>query len=306
MSYAALRRSLKLVFLRLWKGHPSDVVHEQIKTQSENRERNQDKDYVEIVAALDRISHQYEGAAQENKATEFWKEIREWMTVIIVFITACAILAQWYVMQRQTDLMQGQLNEMTLEQRPWIRVKPVISGPFEFQGTWGETPIAAPVRFFLKNVGHSPAFNVRLVAWGFLSGVGKDLLAEQKSHCDLLRAKPLDDAGRGAILFPEEDIPAEETNGGIDSFPVLSASDIATYLARNGQNQGVDFWIYGCADYAFGREMTHHQTPFIYRLGHAVRVNGVVKGATLGIDPENTPKSDLFILPSPSSGREAD
>lgn len=60
--------------------------------------------------------------------------------------------------------MQGQLNEMQAEQRPWLRVD-VIPGDFVVlspPGTVEYPTIVFNPHFTITNVGKSPAFNALL------------------------------------------------------------------------------------------------------------------------------------------------
>jgi hypothetical protein len=80
--------------------------------------------------------------------------------------TSCS--ACWTVFQLQT--IQGLVREMQAARRPWIPVNATVLLPLSYalrlvSEPKGEEPSLSLV-FHLKNVGNSPAFNVRVVTGG--------------------------------------------------------------------------------------------------------------------------------------------
>jgi hypothetical protein len=106
-----------------------------------------------------------------------WQRINNWNwtalgTCVIAFFTILIYFVgryQWYTFQEQLTVMQGQLNAMEADQRPWMKIEklaPYISpidpriGGLRFSGP--NTVGFLPLNFLLKNVGHSPALDVRV------------------------------------------------------------------------------------------------------------------------------------------------
>src|ERR1700732_824511 len=165
--------------------------------------------------------------------------------------------------------MRRQLDAMEADQRPWIKIGPTIAGPLSFHEPAGFADM--PIRFMLTNGGHSPAFNVQLTAWSFLLSLNHhDLETEWKERCENFKRTPLDNPARGMILFPSDQLPWSQSGIG------LLPADINKYTIDEGGKKGLDVWIYGCADYVFGEPQAHHQTGFVYSLGHLIPSQGVI------------------------------
>jgi hypothetical protein len=176
-----------------------------------------------------------------------------------------------------------QIRTMENDQRPWVKVEPEIAGRLEFiVGGFGNLPL----RFTLTNVGKSPAFNVTVVPWGFLSFQGhNDPLKELRARCDWLRDQPLDNPARGSVLFPGDRVPWDQLGVSAVGF---SPDDIQKSVVQENDQRHLYIWIIGCADYMFGEPKQHHQTGFIYRLGQIIPREGMQPALTFGIVPQAT------------------
>jgi hypothetical protein len=182
---------------------------------------------------------------------------------------ASAAKTQAEALGQQAAIMQGQLKAMEADQRPWIKIEATIAGPLTFFEPVGFADM--PMHFMLTNVGHSPAFNVRLTAWSFLLSLNHhELEREWGERCENFKRTPLDNPARGMILFPCDQLPWDQSGIG------LTPDDIKKNIIDEGGNKGLDVWIYGCADYVFGEPKAHHQTGFVYRLGHLIPSKGVM------------------------------
>jgi hypothetical protein len=194
-------------------------------------------------------------------------------------------------------------NLNTIGVRPWIKVKPQISGPLDLSSGLG----ILPIDFTLINVGRSPAFNIQLGVWGFLGFPGQiDLFTEQKERCERLRHQPLDNPARGMLLFPGERRNENEAAFGGSLVPGISETDIRRSGIASSKKE-LDIWTYGCADYTFGVGEIHHQTGFVYRLGRVIDRPGMNAALTFGIDPSTLiPADHLELYPSPSASGQTD
>jgi hypothetical protein len=92
-----------------------------------------------------------------------------WVTLAgVVVVAVYTSVAAWQacLTRDQLAVMRRQLDAMEADQRPWIKIEATIAGPLTFFEPAGFADM--PMHFILTNVGHSPAFNVRLTAWSFL------------------------------------------------------------------------------------------------------------------------------------------
>jgi hypothetical protein len=99
--------------------------------------------------------------------------------------------------------MQGQLEEMQVEQRPWVKVDLEVASGLRF----GETSATFDLRAKVQNVGHSPAFNLnfwpKAILWNATLSMADDLL---KARCDEMTAQlfTMPMVAWGKLLFPGE------------------------------------------------------------------------------------------------------
>jgi hypothetical protein len=220
-----------------------------------------------------------------------------WVTLAgVVVVAVYTSVAAWQacLTRDQLAVMRRQLDAMEADQRPWIKIEATIAGPLTFFEPAGFADM--PMHFILTNVGHSPAFNVRLTAWSFLLSLNHhDLEREWEERCENFKRIPLDNPARGMILFPSDQMPWSQSGIG------LTPDDINKNTIDEGGKKGLDVWIYGCADYVFGEPQAHHQTGFVYRLGHLTPGKGVI-ALSFRFEPHGTfPAESLTLSPSPSA-----
>jgi len=194
-----------------------------------------------------------------------------------------------------------QIGIMENDQRPWIKVETEIAGPFDFHAG-GLANL--PLRFTLTNVGKSPAFNIRLGAWGYLIFPGhNDPHKEQAQRCEWLRGQPLDNPARGSTLFPGDRVPWDQLGGAFTSGIGFTQDEILKGVVEENGLGRLNISFFGCADYVFGASRRHHQTGFIYNLALVVPREGMQPGLTFSIVPQGNISQDhlrLFLSPSAS------
>ena len=106
-----------------------------------------------------------------------WQRLENWNwiaigTCVMALFTVLIYLVgrdQWRTFQQQLTVMQGQLDAMEADQRPWMKIEklepykspidPQLGG-LRFAGS--DVVGFLPLNFLLKNVGHSPAFDIRV------------------------------------------------------------------------------------------------------------------------------------------------
>ena len=132
----------------------------QQKTEAESKEQearyNADRDH--IISAIQNVGNQTDRAASKYEAHESrkiaWERCRLWLDVAAVIVAG---LAAWFLL-RQQNTMQGQLDEMQAEQRPWV----TLAGPPEIISplTFGPAGISIDLLFAFRNTGRYPAIGV--------------------------------------------------------------------------------------------------------------------------------------------------
>jgi hypothetical protein len=187
-------------------------------------------------------------------------------------------VAQWYVLHGQQVIMQGQLNAMEADQRPWIKIDvfpgalQVVLGPTDDNGPW----LMFHPHFKMTNIGKSPAFNARSFVQGFIVGENhSDPLSEQKLMCEKIRSEKVDnDWAKGTVLFPGDYI-TEYMGGGASQAVGFVGKNALRYMKNINGKMSFSFYIVGCVDYAYGTELKRHQTGFVYEIYHLTDAGGL-------------------------------
>jgi hypothetical protein len=214
-----------------------------------------------------------------------WQRINNWNwtalgTCVIAFFTILIYFVgryQWYTFQEQLTVMQGQLNAMEADQRPWMKIEklaPYISpidpriGGLRFSGP--NTVGFLPLNFLLKNVGHSPALDVRVGIGQFFGHAQNkpDLAKEEQANCAALdNAFPptplvVDNTTFIRVIFPDDEVSYNSI-----ALAVLPAQ--LDKLEDHGE-KGFPLWFYGCIRYTFANSKEPHQTSFAYMVAQIV------------------------------------
>ena len=209
----------------------------------------------------------------------------------------------------QRGVMQGQLNEMQAEQRPWLRVD-VTPGDFvvlDPPGTVAYPTIVFNPHFIITNVGKSPAFNALLSFTGCSDVVSRDdPYRAQAEICELIARQPSAERHDGRIMFPGDHF--NEELGPAKQEIAFMGPNFAKGLIKKDQEWPMHFKVIGCVDYLFGAPHEHHQTGFIYDVyrveGIEARV-GPFHGSEF-LNPtfdasKSVPAADVRMWPGPNS-----
>ena len=150
--------------------------------------------------------------------------------------------------------MQGQLDEMRLERRPWLTMDVKIAGPLTFS--------PAPkikLNVVLTNIGQSPAFNAWFNAILFPLTVGMDVTKEIPRRCEAARQDELRRQANpkqpGYTLFPGVHI--EETRDVMMDEREFSENSIRGYI-------GIYALVFG--DYLLSYSSPIHSTDMVFAL----------------------------------------
>jgi hypothetical protein len=218
-----------------------------------------------------------------------WPRIKNWSwTATWTAISTCVMAlftvgiylvgrAQWQTFQQQLTAMQGQLNAMEADQRPWVKIQklepyqspigPALGG-LMFRGSHDVGFL--PLHFLLKNVGRSPAFEIRVAVGQFFGYAEQktDLAKEEQKRCAALdtayppRPMIVESTNLIPVLFPGDEAPD-------DNIPLAILRTQLDQLEDQGKN-GFQLWFYGCIRYRFTDLKEPHQTSFAYQVVHIV------------------------------------
>jgi hypothetical protein len=201
-----------------------------------------------------------------------------------------AALLQFCAMKGQQNVMQGQLDAMEADQRPWISMAgpPKIASELTLiNKDWARVSLAVPI----KNTGKSPARNVAVLlkVVGFPRDV--DLLSEQQRFCAKSN-QPLPPGAKyiGLTVFPGDQY---ETRQFANALP----DEITEMRANHNQKRAIVSGIVGCINYQFIADENIHQTGIILDFLRKIPT----QETNFGIDLDTAPiqPGDLNVTLSP-------
>jgi hypothetical protein len=153
-----------------------------------------------------------------------------------------------------TKALQGQLEVLRADQRPWVYDKgaKIWTNLFIY-----EDHAIFTIAFLLENVGKSPARGVNIQGtFLFTNGSATEAYAGYQV-CDLSRELP-PKAVPGRVIFPNQSAPHNHVF-------TMNGSNFQQW--RNWkEGQIAALIIAGCTDYFWGDSPVHHQTRFIFEL----------------------------------------
>jgi type II secretory pathway pseudopilin PulG len=142
----------------------ASFIEKRKKAERDRQKREEEKVKIaeigSLVSAIQQATAQLTSSANESNTLQRKKDTREWVALMIAGLVAFFAFYQWRTMVRQLDammgqqsVMQGQLDEMQQQQRPWGSAEVSIVGPYNGDGSG----IHLPVNLTVKNTGASPA-----------------------------------------------------------------------------------------------------------------------------------------------------
>ncbi len=142
------------------------------------------------------LENQRKAKIERRERRRFWLDV---FAVAAVIVAAVFAAAQWHVLSGQQAVMQGQLDAMVADQRPWINIKPVSADPIVIDGK----NIKIGLEFQLINTGKSPAKRVRYAA-DLSQGAEGGSIGVQDRAC--LMANAISEKIPKPTIFPNDDI----------------------------------------------------------------------------------------------------
>lgn len=275
-----------------WRAHEKAAYNKK-SADKKRQEAAEDAHQNKVIIALERIGQEINRAADKAKP----KHKREWpwklAEVLGLWLAAlvglCAIIIGNNDASQQRVVMQGQLDAMKADQRPWVSLASVdgiaISEPLTFSA---DRSAKMRLVYRLRNGGKSPAlhvrFNAKIVMLPHIDSYTTEIATAQADFCDPMRsvANEFDDD----VIFPG-DQPSRD-------YPLsLSAGDVEIALKRKetgffAHKGYVSLSVIACIDYQrpAGRS-DHIQTRYAYMLGVPME-GGVIMGDIVptGIRPD--------------------
>jgi len=232
-----------------------------------------------LIALIDRLRRQMDEErtssnnenANEEALVKYTRRLTSatWVIAIAAILSFGAALLQWHVLGTTDDKIGRQLSVLETNQRPWMKIETVkaYSSPLTtaFDGLRFNGPKGAaflPLHIMLKNVGQTPAFDVRASIGELFDGKldPKELKERERKNCEALdNAFPpvpllVDNTTYIRAIFPNDEAP-------YDSLALaLSPEEIAKYSGPDGVNKTFQLWFYGCIRYTFASASEPHQT----------------------------------------------
>jgi hypothetical protein len=217
------------------------------------------------AALIDAFAEQYQVDREETGRREKHRIFREWLTIIGLFLAAGVAVFQWRELRNtdhsiaeqaklgidQLKVMQGQLDAMEADQRPWVFANNVvISRPIVHD----EKGTHISLMFDLKNGGKSPAFQASV---RFRAFVGTVKYREQEEVV-CKDAQPLE---FGITLFPDTQPAPQETGWLIPAQEIEAAKQLGATMAP---------FIVACISYQLPRTKEYRTTPYEFLMSPAL------------------------------------
>ncbi|HUZ33537.1 MAG TPA: hypothetical protein VMV19_15755 [Xanthobacteraceae bacterium] len=253
------------------------------------------------VAKIKRTFHERrtkkENESSQDRSSRRTATATVWIAIFAV-VAAIVGVSQAIVGNRQLIAMQGQLDTMAADQRPWIKPVFQIIG-LKFTDS-GDAEITYLSNF--KNVGKSPAQNIksRIVVTVMTKKTAIQSVNEEMEQCRLAAKDSASVEGimPGIFLFPGEEAPELIGGRGAGRAYVSTAEFSKGWPAP----KSLVFKLIGCFDYLFSKESRRRgQTGFAYIISRKATDGS---GHLMGFLPSigDIPIDQIFFAPDPFSG----
>ena len=186
--------------------------------------------------------------------------------------------------------MQGQLEEMVLDQRPWIHFDglPKIVGPLEMSSP---RVASLDIAFAVTNTGKNPARRVD-ISYDLIPGefFGNYLFYQTKVCAGALAPKEAGTIDTEYTLFPGQQLALTRT--------VVMVGLDKMYVPDDQRRIKISPALVGCITYRFLANDDPHQTGFIYEIWRKGHSRDNERGFELTWD-DAIQAADLYVRDSP-------
>jgi len=241
----------------------------------------------QLDAAVQSLLAAHQAAIERNAAqalTEKRRDRLEIANTVGIYLAAVvaigAIVAAWISSSDQLHNMQGQLNVMVAQQRPWLQVTPRLDGPLRTILTLGKKPevFSVSLAFDAKNTGLTPATKIVFSSTVVVEGDGTDMKARDEAQDEVCKwaAEQAKSTGKvGESLFPNET-------------KVLHTG----FSGRIAEGDAFPYVLEGCVDYTYAGNQ-HGQTGYRMLLG---RTDTLWKGFKFDWNEEDPLGNGMVLL----------
>lgn len=252
--------------------------------------------YFETIVRLPPEITEYYGAErrqqEQKRSWERWKRIVEASAVLIALAVAVLNLCTLRQVIRQADNSETRIRimqkQLIASERPWLSARISMSQPLKFTEKGGSIGITGVI----KNVGHSPALNVRFNAKVIAdTGGASGLHQRQVEYGDIWKNRSAYGGLPGSVIFPGEEHIEGQVTG-------ISVDEIQKGLATALIEGKISTILIVCIDYLFSsvdlesaRPEDHHQTWYAYPLGVPYEWGGWMGY----FEPSGTPSGVVLI-----------
>jgi hypothetical protein len=215
-------------------------------------------------------------------------------------VTLAVAIFAYSVSHGQLRAMQGQLDIMELDQRPWVFVasaQPIRDLSFV------DGKAYAAIELQLKNAGRRPARFASIEGEFIIRGNSEGEVRKGWGACERAKRKPVGQFLAGTAVFPGQDVPQAHVF-------TMSSEDIAKWKVEyeRAASEQKPFTmapiIVGCVDYVFEADNRHHQTRFVFEADR----HGPDSFSFLAIDPNggNVPLKEFALAKNPALADDPD
>jgi hypothetical protein len=239
---------------------------------------------IRIFLGLKRHEHRRRRRTQQEKSDRDLIMAR-WTRRVGIFTAALVVVGvvTGGIFWRQLNVMQGQLDEMRSEQRPWVTIikdPPDIISPL----TYRSGVVSINLLFTFRNVGHLPAFGVIPSSFAIPHTLVRT--GGEFAHACNFRNPDI-----GIYVFPSDDPPPTQPVSIVISQPELEAfwerySKFRIIIAPV---------IFVCVVYWESGSSKPHHTPFAYEVFRKHSDNPKRPNASIFLDEGDVPEDNLFL-----------
>jgi len=232
-----------------------------------------------LAAQQAAIEHTADQAQAEKRKARL--EIANTLGIYLAAVVAIgAIVAAWMSSSEQLHNMQGQLDVMVAQQRPWLQVTPRLDGPLRTILALGKKPevFSVSLAFDAKNTGLTPATKIVFSSTVVVEGEGTDMKARdeaQEQACKQANEQAKSSGKVGESLFPNE---AKVLHTG--------------FSGRIAEADAFPYVLEGCVDYTYAGNQ-HGQTGYRLMLG---RIDTLWKGVKFDWNEEKPIGNGMVLL----------
>jgi hypothetical protein len=262
---------------------------------------------IRIFRALKRQRNRHYGQSRKGETEHQRNErtLAKWTRHVGIFTIVLAATAgiTAIIFWRQLSVMQGQLDVMEAEQRPWVYIFSAEPRSDLYFNVSDKIGALVFLKFTLKNAGKKPA-RFAVIEGEFLmrDGTAADT-RKGWGTCDKMRTKKAEEFLAGTAVFPDQVVEQSHRF-------VMSKEDVAKWSAdfaradSEKSNLILAPMIVGCIDYVFERENVHHQTRFVFEIDK----NSTGLNPFVAINPAagNVPQREVAMAKNPGLADEPD